>query len=100
MPDGITEAYASIVEMYGNVSGELAVAREKINVLAAEVSDLTEYNRRLKDVADRRRDKIEMLEEVIDELSQIITESTEYNLADLEQLELEVRRRFEEGEEE
>lgn len=100
MEDGITEAYASIVEMYGNVSGELALARKRVNDLAAEVSDLSEHNRRLRDIAERRTFRVDVLEEVVGELSRIITENTDFSLKDLEELELEVRRRFEEEEEE
>lgn len=100
MEDGITDAYASIVEMYGNVSGELALARKRVNELAAEVSNLSEHNKRLKDIAERRQFRIDVLEEVVTELSRIITENTDFSLKDIEDLELEVRRRFEEGEEE
>lgn len=100
MTDGITEAYASIVEMYGNVSGELAVARQRVNELAAEVSDLTKYNRRLKMIVERRTERTDVLEDIIAEMREIIVEHTNFTYDDLNAIEREVERKFREGEEE
>lgn len=100
MEDGITEAYKSIVEMYGNVSRELALARQRVNELAAEVSDLSAYNKRLKDIADRRGLEIDKCEEVIDVMTNLLVDHTNFTYDDLNAIEMEVRRRFEEGDEE
>lgn len=100
MEDGITEAYASVVEMYGNVSRELALARHRVNELAAEVSDLSAYNKRLKGIADSRALEIDKCEEVIDTLSNLLVDHTNFTYDDLHAIEMEVRVRFEEGDEE